>query len=45
VVEQLREELLAIEATTYAELVRAGRLNQELAPLLQTVLADDGDQP
>lgn len=45
VVEQLREELLAIEATTYAELVRAGRLNQELAPLLQTVLADDRDQP
>jgi CPA1 family monovalent cation:H+ antiporter len=44
-VEQLREELLAIEATTYAELVRAGRLNQELAPLLQTVLADDRDQP
>ncbi|UBF30686.1 sodium:proton antiporter (plasmid) [Kovacikia minuta CCNUW1] len=44
VVEQFREELLAIEATTYAELVRAGRLNQELAPLLQTVLTDDRDQ-
>ena len=28
--EQLREELLAIEADTYAELVRAGRLNREL---------------
>ncbi|HEY9626388.1 MAG TPA: Na+/H+ antiporter [Coleofasciculaceae cyanobacterium] len=33
--EQLREELLAIEADTYAEFVRAGRLNQELAPLLE----------
>ena len=44
IMEQFREELLAIEATTYAELVRAGRLNQELAPLLQTVLADDRDQ-
>lgn len=31
---QLREELLAIEAETYAELVQAGQLNQELAPLL-----------
>jgi monovalent cation:H+ antiporter, CPA1 family len=38
--EQLREELLAIEADTYAELVRTGRLNQELAPLLQTVLEE-----
>ncbi len=28
--EQLRDELLTIEADTYAELVRAGRLNQEL---------------
>ncbi|MGA7936014.1 MAG: sodium:proton antiporter, partial [Kovacikia sp.] len=43
-VEQLREELFAIEATTYAEFVRAGRLNQELSPLLQTVLAKDNDQ-
>lgn len=33
--EQLREELLAIEAETYAELVQNGQLNQELAPLLQ----------
>jgi monovalent cation:H+ antiporter, CPA1 family len=36
--EQLREELLAIEADTYAEFVRKGRLNQELSPLLQDVL-------
>ncbi len=32
--EQLRGELLAIEADTYAEFVRAGRLNKELSPLL-----------
>lgn len=43
-VEQLREELFAIEATTYAELVRAGRLNQELAPLLRSVLADEQER-
>jgi monovalent cation:H+ antiporter, CPA1 family len=35
IVEQLREELLAIEADSYAELVKAGWLNKELAPLLQ----------
>ena len=33
--EQFRSELLAIEADTYAEFVRAGRLNRELAPFLQ----------
>jgi CPA1 family monovalent cation:H+ antiporter len=38
--EQLRAELLAIEADTYAEFVRSGQLNQELAPLLQEVLTD-----
>ncbi|WP_421657393.1 cation:proton antiporter [Leptothermofonsia sp. ETS-13] len=32
--EQLRDELLAIEANTYAEFVQTGRLNKELAPLL-----------
>ncbi|MEB3147733.1 MAG: Na+/H+ antiporter, partial [Sphaerospermopsis sp.] len=36
--EQLRRELLAVEADTYAEFVRSGRLNQELSPLLQDVL-------
>jgi monovalent cation:H+ antiporter, CPA1 family len=35
ITDQLREELLAIEADTYAEFVRAGRLNQELPPLLE----------
>ncbi|WP_026733599.1 cation:proton antiporter [Fischerella sp. PCC 9605] len=38
--EQLRMELLAVEADTYAEFVRSGRLNQELAPLLEDVLED-----
>ncbi|HEY9803661.1 MAG TPA: sodium:proton antiporter [Leptolyngbyaceae cyanobacterium] len=38
--EQFRDELLAIEADTYAEFVRAGRLNNELAPLLDNVLPD-----
>lgn len=30
ITDQLREELLAIEADTYADFVRTGRLNQEL---------------
>ncbi|MEA5572652.1 Na+/H+ antiporter [Calothrix sp. UHCC 0171] len=38
---ELRGELLAIEADTYAEFVRAGRLNKELSPFLQTI----NDQP
>ncbi|MBD2164537.1 sodium:proton antiporter [Calothrix membranacea FACHB-236] len=36
--EQLRGELLSIEADTYAEFVRSGRLNKELSPMLQEVL-------
>jgi CPA1 family monovalent cation:H+ antiporter len=36
--EQLKEELLAVEAEAYAEMVRVGRLNQELSPLLETAL-------
>lgn len=36
--EQFRDQLLAIEADTYAEFVRSGRLNKELAPMLQDVL-------
>ncbi|MFQ4144231.1 Na+/H+ antiporter [Chlorogloeopsis sp. ULAP02] len=39
--QQLRMELLAVEADTYAEFVRSGRLNQELAPLLEDVLEDE----
>lgn len=42
-VEQLRGELLAIEANTYAEFVKAGRLNKELSPLLPEVL-QTGDE-
>ena len=34
ITDQLREELLAIEADTYAEFVRTGRLNQELSLFL-----------
>ncbi len=35
VVNQVRSELQAIEAETYAEFVRAGQLNRELSPFLQ----------
>ncbi len=38
--EQLREQLLDIEADTYAEFIRAGKLNTNLSPLLQGILAD-----
>jgi len=36
-VEQLQAELLAIEADTYAELVRGGRLSDKLPPMLEEV--------
>ena len=35
IAEQLRDELLAIEAETYAELVQAGRLDRELSLLIE----------
>ena len=38
--EQLREQLLDIEADTYAEFIRAGRLNNNLSPLLQEILVE-----
>ncbi len=38
ITEQLRGELLAIEANTYAEFVKAGRLNKELSPWLSEVI-------
>lgn len=41
--EQLRSEMLAIEADTYAEFVRAGRLNKELSPMLQVMLNEEHD--
>lgn len=37
---QLQDELLAIESNTYAELIQAGRLNNELPPLVQEILRD-----
>jgi CPA1 family monovalent cation:H+ antiporter len=45
--EQLREEILAIEADTYAEMVHSGYLNEKLSPLLHDIfiagetMADD----
>lgn len=42
--EQLRSELLSIEADTYAEFVRTGRLNQELSPLLEVALSESARQ-
>lgn len=38
VTDQFRSELLAIEADTYAEFVKAGRLHKELSSILQDVL-------
>ena len=35
IAEQLRDELLAIESETYAELVQAGRLDRELSLLME----------
>ncbi|NEQ98482.1 MAG: sodium:proton antiporter [Cyanothece sp. SIO2G6] len=37
-VEQLREEMLAIESDTYADFIRSGRLKDSLTPLLEDVL-------
>jgi CPA1 family monovalent cation:H+ antiporter len=37
--EQLQDKLLNIEADTYAELIRAGQLDNKLSPLLEDVLA------
>ncbi|MTJ10971.1 Na+/H+ antiporter [Anabaena sp. UHCC 0204] len=39
--QELRGELLAIEADTYAEFVRIGRLNKELLPFLQITPIDN----
>ena len=38
IMEQLRQELLSVEADTYAEFVRSGRLTRELSPFLQEVI-------
>ncbi len=39
--EQFKEKLLDIEADTYAELIRAGKLSNNLSPLLEDVLAKE----
>ncbi|MBF2079325.1 MAG: sodium:proton antiporter [Synechococcales cyanobacterium T60_A2020_003] len=38
--EQLRTEALAIEADTYAEFIRTGRLNGKLSPVVQQILLE-----
>lgn len=38
--EQLREQLLDIEADTYAEYIRAGRLSSSLSPVMQEVMVE-----
>lgn len=43
-VERLREQMLAIEADTYAEFIRSGRLSDEVSPLLQEVLVEATEQ-
>ncbi len=40
---QLREQLLDIEADTYAEFIRAGRLTTNLSPLLQEIMAESSE--
>ncbi|MEH2268534.1 MAG: sodium:proton antiporter [Nostoc sp.] len=42
--EQFRGELLAIEADTYAEFVKSGRLNKELASMLENILQNNQSQ-
>ena len=39
-VEQLKDQLLAIEADTYAEFIRSGQLSSKLSPVLQEVFKD-----
>ncbi len=42
-IEQLREELLALEADTYAEFVRTGQLKNELSLFLEEVIGRDSE--
>jgi CPA1 family monovalent cation:H+ antiporter len=41
--EQLREQLLNIEADTYAEFIRAGRLTSDLSPILQEIWTENSE--
>jgi CPA1 family monovalent cation:H+ antiporter len=38
-IEKLEENLLNIESDTYAELIRSGRLDNDLTPLLEELFA------
>ncbi len=40
VIEEVREELLAIESDTYAEFIRTGRLKDSLSPVLREALVE-----
>jgi len=42
--ELLREELVDIEAETYAEFVRSGRLNSQLSPILWEVMEEKDEE-
>ena len=42
-IEQLNEQMLDIEADTYAEFIRAGKLNENLSSVLQDIIAKAGD--
>jgi CPA1 family monovalent cation:H+ antiporter len=41
--EQLQETLLDIEANTYAEFIRAGKLNTNLSPILQEIIVKSSE--
>ncbi|MEO0854524.1 MAG: cation:proton antiporter, partial [Cyanobacteria bacterium J06648_11] len=43
--EQLNIQLLDIEAKTYSEFIQAGRLDEELSPLLQEILLESDEDP
>lgn len=40
IIEEVREELLAIESDTYAEFIRTGKLKDSLSPVLREALVD-----
>lgn len=42
-IEQLNEQMLDIEADTYAEFIRAGKLNENLSSVLQDIIAKAED--
>jgi monovalent cation:H+ antiporter, CPA1 family len=42
-IEQLNEQMLDIEADTYAEFIRAGQLNENLSSVLQDIIAKAGE--